>query len=100
MLQHEDESGTLKVLQELVGKFNKATDKIFRVTMEKLVDTSMEKSQDADEYLMGNTLARSELEKMGEPLSDRRFKYIYVQGVTAEYKDIKRMRYRDPTFEI
>ena len=37
---------------------------------------------------------------MGEPISDRRFKDICVQGFTVENKDIKLMMYRDPTFYI
>ena len=37
---------------------------------------------------------------MGEPISDRIFKDICVQGFTSEYKDIKMMIYRDPTFNI
>ncbi|CAN0596200.1 unnamed protein product, partial [Laminaria digitata] len=49
---------------------------------------------------MEKTLARSELAKMGEPISDRRFKDICVQGFTPDYKDIKLMMYRNPTFDI
>ena len=49
---------------------------------------------------MEKTLARSELERMGESISNRRFKDICVQGFTPEYKDIKLMMYRDPTFDI
>ena len=64
--------------------------------MKKLVNTSMNQGQDPDEYFMEKTLARSELEEMGEPISDRRFKDVCVQGFTAEYKDIKLITYRDP----
>ena len=49
---------------------------------------------------MEKTLARSELEKMGETISGRRLKDICVQGFTAEYNDMKMMMYRDPTFDI
>ena len=65
--------------------------------MEKLVNISMKQSQDRYDYFMEKTLARAELEKMGEPISDRRFNDICVQGFTAEYKDTKRMMYHDPT---
>ena len=68
--------------------------------MEKLVNTSMKQGQDPDDYFMEKTLARSELEKMGEPISDRRFKDIYGQGLTAEYKDIKLVMYHDLTFDM
>ena len=49
---------------------------------------------------MEKALSSSELEKMGETISDRRFKDICVHRFTAEYKDIKIMMYRDPTFDI
>ena len=68
--------------------------------MDKLVNTSMKQGHDPDDYFMEKTLARAELEKMGESISDRRFKDVCVQGFTAEYKDIKRMMYHDPMFGI
>ena len=37
---------------------------------------------------------------MGEPISHRIFRDVCVQGSTPEYKDIKRMMYRDPMFDI
>ena len=37
---------------------------------------------------------------MGEPTSDRRFKNTCVKAFTSEYKDIKMIMYRDPTFDI
>ena len=49
---------------------------------------------------MEQTLAGPDLKTMGEPISDRRFKDICVQGLTAEYMDINLMMYRDPTFDI
>ena len=48
---------------------------------------------------MEKTLERSELEKMGEPISDRSCEELWVQGFTAEHQDIKVMMYRDPTFD-
>ena len=68
--------------------------------MDKLLNSNMEQGEGPDSYFMEKTLARSELEKMGEMISDRRFKDISVQEFTAEYKDIKMMMYRDPTFDI
>ena len=104
VLKHQDEIGTTgdgqKALQELVSKYSKVTDEVIRAKMDKLVNTNMEQGEDPDSYFMEKTLARSELEKMGEMISDRRFKDICVQGFTAEYKDIKMMMYRDPTFDI
>ena len=76
------------------------TDEVIHATMDKLVNTSMKQGHDPDDYFMEKTLARAELEKMGESISDRRFKDVCVQGFTAEYKDIKLMMHRDPTFDI
>ena len=96
MVKHEDTTGTRgdgpRALQELVGKYNKVTDEVIRSTMDKgrIPTTSS----------LAKTLARSELDKMGDPTSDRRLKDICVQGFTAEYKDIKLMMYRDSTFDI
>ena len=102
--KHEDTTGASgngrQALLDLVGKYNKVTDDLIRSTMDKLVDSTMQLGQDPHEFFVEKTLARAELEKMGEPISDRRFKDIFVQGFTAEYKDIKLMMYRDPTFDI
>ena len=102
--KHEDETGTAgdgqKALQELVPKYNKVTDEVIWAKMDKLVNTNMEQGEDPDSYFMEKTLARSELEKMGEMISDRRFKDICLQGFTSEYKDIKTMMYRNSTFDI
>ena len=101
--KHEDTTGTSgdqpKALQELVDKYNKVADEVIRATMERLVNTSVKQGQDTDDYLMGKTLARTELEKMGEPIPDGSFKDFGVQGFTVEYKDIKLITYRDPTFD-
>ena len=96
VFKHEDEAGTTgdeqNTLQELVSKYNKVTDEVIRAKMDKLVNSNMGQGEDPDSYFMENTLARSEGEKMGEMISDRRFKDICVQEFTAEYKDIKMMR--------
>ena len=98
VLKHKDETGTTgdgqKALQELVSKYNKVTDGVIRDKIDKIVNTNMEQGEDPDSSFMEKTLARSELEKMGEMISDRR------QGFTAEYKAIKMIMYRDPTFDI
>lgn len=54
--------------------------------MEKLVSTSIKQGQEPDESFMEKTLARPEIERMFEPLFNRRFKDIAVQGFPAEYK--------------
>ena len=49
----------------------------------------MKQGQDPDDFFMEKTLARVELEKMGELISERTFKDICAQGFTSECKDIK-----------
>ena len=83
-----------------MAKHNKVTDEFIHATMEKLVNTSMKQDQDPEDYFIEKALDRSELENMGEPISDRRFNDICVQGFSSDYKDIKLMMYRDPTFDI
>ena len=39
-------------------------------------------------------------EKIGEHISDRYFKDICVTGFTDNYKDVKIMMYRDPSFDV
>lgn len=56
----------------------------------------MEPGQDRDEYFLEKTLGRSELEKMGEPVSYRRFKDTSAAG----YNNIELVMYRDPTVNI
>ena len=40
---------------------------------------------------MEKTLARADVDKMDEAISDRRFKSICIQTSAADYKDIKLM---------
>ena len=76
--KHEDETGTTgdgeKALQELVAKYNKVTDEVIRAKMDKLVNSNMKQGEDPHSYFMEKMLARSKLEKIGEAISDRRFK--------------------------
>ena len=65
-----------KALQELVSKCNKVTDEVLRAKMDNLVNSNMKQGEDPDSYFMEKTLARSELEKLGETISDRSFKDI------------------------
>ena len=92
VLKQEGESRTsgdgLKPLQ--VTKY-KVTDEEIRETMEKLVNTSMTQGQGPNKYFMEKTLARADVDKMDEAISDRRFKSICIQTSAADYKDIKLM---------
>ena len=45
-------------------------------------------------------LLRIRAKKMGEHISNRYFKDICVTGFTDNYKDVKMMMYRDPSFDV
>ncbi|CAM9684860.1 unnamed protein product, partial [Ascophyllum nodosum] len=68
--------------------------------MEELVNTPMEPGQNPDDYFNQKRLLRIRAEKMGEHISDRYFKDICVTGFTDNYKDVKMMMYRDPSFDV
>ena len=47
------------------------------------------------EYSLRVTLLRRQVKRMGEHISDRRFKDIIVQGLATDYREVKVMAYRD-----
>eukprot|EP00903_Cladosiphon_okamuranus_P016817 g15509.t1 len=53
-----------------------------------------------DDYFNKKILLRAQLNKMGEPVTDRRFKDICIQGIIDEYNDVKLMVFRDPSFAL
>ena len=86
--------------KELCNTYDKVTDEVIRDTMEELVNTPMEPGQNPDDYFNQKRLLRIRAEKMGEHISDRYFKDICVTGFTDNYKDVKMMMYRDPSFDV
>ena len=64
------------------------------------MNTPMESGQNPDSYFNQKRLLRIRAEKMGEHISDRYFKDICVTGFTDNYKDVKMMMYRDPSFDV
>ena len=48
--------------------------------MDNLVNSNMKHGEVPESYFMEKTLARSELEKIGKPISDRRFYDSGVKG--------------------
>ena len=86
--------------KELCNTYDKVTDEVIRATMEELVNTPMEPGQNPDDYFNHKRLLRIRAEKMGEHISDRYFKDICVTGFTDNYKDVKMMMYRDPSFDV
>ncbi|CAN0299657.1 unnamed protein product, partial [Scytosiphon promiscuus] len=89
-----------KAWQELHSKYMTATDETIRCKSAELVATAMKTGQDPDEYFLRAYLLRGQVENMGEPITDRNFKDIMVQGLTDDYKDIKLIMYRDPSFNL
>ena len=103
MLKNEDETGTIGdglKLQQLVATYNRLANEVTRDTIKKVVNTCINPGQDPDNYFMENTLARSEFETMGEPISDLIFQEICIRGFPVEDKHIKLMVYRGPRFDI
>ena len=86
--------------KELCNTYDKVTDEVIRATMEELMNTPMEPGQNPDDYFNQKRLLRIRGEKMGEHISDRYFKDICVTGFTGNYKDVKMMMYRDPSFDV
>ena len=102
--KYEDESKISgdgqAAFKELCGNYDKFTDEVSRATMEELVNTPIKPGQKPDDELNKKRLLRIRIEKMGEKVSNRWFKDIYVTGFTDEYKDVKMMMYRDSSFDI
>ena len=66
------------VQQELVSKYNEVTDKVIRAKMDKLVNSNMEQGEHPDSYFSEKTLSRSELENLGEMISDTQIReYLF-----------------------
>ena len=97
--KHENGDGQA-AFKELCNTYDKVTDEVIRATMEDLVNTPMEPGQNPDDYFNQKRLLRIRAEKMGEHISDRYFKGICVTGFTDNYKDVKMMMYRDPSFDV
>eukprot|EP00903_Cladosiphon_okamuranus_P011475 g10808.t1 len=102
--KHEDDTGISgdgqAAFEELCNNYDRVTDEVIRAKMEELENNPMNPSENPEDYLNQKHLLRAQLQKMGEPISDRHFKDICVQGFSDEYKDVKLMVYRDPTFNV
>ena len=102
--KHEDDTGISgdgqAAFEELCNNYDRVTDEVIRAKMEALEHTPMKPGENPDDFFNCKHLLRAQLVKMGEPISDRRFKDICVQGFSNEYNDVKLMVFRDPTFTI
>ncbi|CAB1110220.1 unnamed protein product [Ectocarpus sp. CCAP 1310/34] len=102
--KHEDDTGLSgdgqAAFAELKANYNRVTDEVIRAKLDDLERTVMEPGENPDDFFNKKHRLRSQLEKMGETISDRRFKDICVQGFSEDYKDIKMMVFRDPSFDV
>ena len=89
-----------EAFKELCGNYDKVTNEVIRATMKERVNMPMEPGQNPDDYFNKKRLLRIRIEKMADKVSDRLFKDICVTDFIDEYKDVKMMMYRDPSFNI
>lgn len=87
-----------KVVQQLVGKINKATHGVVRATMEWLVIVSMKHGQHPEALFTEKTLPHSELGKIGGgragpypiPITGYML-FASIRGFSADYENTKRI---------
>ena len=100
----EDSRGTRgngqAAMQELESKYLRITNESIRATQRALAESNMTAGQDPDEYINEATLLRERLSEMDEPITDRHFMDIILQGLTDEYKDVKLMTWKDPDMNL
>ena len=80
--------------------FLETTYKVVRAKLAELAAPSMKPGQDPDGYFMEAKFKRNEMTGMGEPVTDRRYTDILVQGFTDEYDAVKFQIYRDSSFGL
>ena len=74
---------------------------MIRAKMEELEKRlPMNPGENPDHYFNQRHLFRAQVEKMGETISDRRFKDICVQGFSDEYNGVRMMVFRDPACDV
>ncbi|CAN0488167.1 unnamed protein product, partial [Laminaria digitata] len=88
-----DERGTRgdgqKAIKELEQKYLRATNETILAFEAKLAATAMEPDEDPDSFIMQATRLRSRLAAVKEPVTDRHFTDVIVQGLPESYRDIK-----------
>ena len=87
-------------MKELESKYLKVTNEYIRATQKALANTEMHLGQDPDEYINEATVLRERLTEMKEPISDRHFMDIILEGLTDTYKDVKLMTWKDPDIDL
>ena len=89
-----------KAVKELESKYLKITNETIRATQEALATTSLTSREDPENYINELTRLCNLLTEMEEPITDRHFTDIVLQGLTEEYRDVKLMTWKDPDFGL
>ena len=87
-------------MKELESKYLSITNESIRATQRGLAQTEMQLGQDPDEYINEATALSEKLNMMKEPITDRHFMDIILEGVTDTYKDVKFMTWKDPNIDL
>ena len=83
-----------KAIKELEEKYLRITDETIRALQAALAATTM--GPDEDHYIVKAKRLRSRLTAVKEPVTERYFKDIIVQGLPEKYRDIDLTTYKDP----
>ena len=99
-----DERGTRgnrqKAMKDLEDKYPRVSNEIIRALQAELAATSMEPDEDPDTYIMKANRLRRKLAAVKEPVTNRHFTNIIVQGLLENYRGIKLTTYKDPDFNL
>ena len=80
--KHEDDTGISgdgqAAFQELCDNYDRVTDEVIRAKMDEMENNPMNPGENPDDYFNQKILLRAQLNKMGEPVTDRRFKDICI----------------------
>ncbi|CAN0595317.1 unnamed protein product, partial [Laminaria digitata] len=89
-----------KAIKELEQKYLRATNETILAFEAKLAATAMEPDEDPDSFIMQATRLRSRLAAVKEPVTDRHYTDVIVQGLPESYHDIKLTTYKDPDLDL
>ncbi|CAN0560278.1 unnamed protein product, partial [Laminaria digitata] len=89
-----------KAIKELEQTYLRVTNETIRAFEAKLAATAMEPDEDPYNFIMQATRLRSRLAAVKEPVTDRHFTEIIVQGLPESYRDIKLTTYKDPDLDL
>ena len=89
-----------KATKKLEDKYLRVFNETIRVLQAELTAKSMEPNEDPDTYIIKANRLRRKLAAVKEPVTDRHFTDIIVQGFPENYRDINLTTYKDPDFNL